>query len=173
RRFLNPEVVESVQAAQRGGDDKVSQQEQAADSGQPPRMQSGGGIDTATVGEMLADPDVIDADQAGQRADGQQVWQRGKTHRREGQADDIGFAGAPVAVEQRRGWHPPDVARAPYGTDFHGAGLGPATTGIHQCSAYQPYQPGASLRCPDLPGGFLNEEAWVERALASSVAGLR
>ena len=123
RRFLKAEVVKSVQATQGGGDDEIRQQEQPANGGQPPRMQAGGRIDAAAVGEVLADPNVVNANQAGQRADGQQVRQRRETHRRDRQADDIGFAGAPIAVEQRGSPHPAHIARAPNGADFHGAGL--------------------------------------------------
>ena len=91
-------------------------------------MQAGSGINAAAVREVLADPDVIDPHQAGQRADGQQVRQRSETNRRERQTDDIGFAGAPVTVQECRRPHPPDVARASYGADFHRAGLKSANT---------------------------------------------
>ena len=39
-RFLKPEVVEPIQATQRGGDDKVREQQQAANRSQPPRVQA-------------------------------------------------------------------------------------------------------------------------------------
>ena len=61
RGLLKAEVVKAVQAAQGGGDDEIRQQQQPANGGQPPRMQAGGRIDAAAVGEVLADPDVINA----------------------------------------------------------------------------------------------------------------
>ena len=65
--------MECVQATERGGDDEVSQQQQPANRGQPPRVHPRRRIHTPAVREMLADPDVIDADQTRDGADGQQV----------------------------------------------------------------------------------------------------
>jgi len=45
--------------------------------------------------------------------------------------DSGSFAGALVAIHQGCGPHPAHVAWASDGTDFHGAGLRPAQTGIH------------------------------------------
>ena len=65
---------------------------------------------------MAADHDVIDPDQTGQRADGENDRQRRKSGRQKCQANDIGLARAPVAIKQRGRAFPIDVARAMHRT---------------------------------------------------------
>jgi hypothetical protein len=59
---------------------------------------------------MPANDDVIIADETGQSANGQDDRERGVLRGEESRADDIGFAGAPIAVKQGGGASPTDVA---------------------------------------------------------------
>src|SRR6185312_5705640 len=60
---------------------------------------------------MAADNDVINPDQPGNRANREDDWQRRKSGREKSETDDVGFARAPVAVEQRRRAFPINIAR--------------------------------------------------------------
>ena len=60
---------------------------------------------------MATDHDVIDADQAGQRADRENDRQRRKSRREKREPDDVGLARAPVAVKQRGRAFPIHIAR--------------------------------------------------------------
>src|SRR5712671_2161937 len=102
--------MKRVEATNGGCDNEIRQQQQSADGCQPSRVEAGSSIDSAAVWEMFADPDVIDADQARQRANRQQVGQGSITNRRDAKADDVGFAGAPIAIEQRGGPDPTHIA---------------------------------------------------------------
>src|SRR4029077_13409588 len=62
---------------------------------------------------------VIDSDQTGEHADGKNDWQRRKSRGEKRQPDHIGFARAPIAVEQRGCAFPINIARP-----MHRAALG-------------------------------------------------
>jgi len=61
---------------------------------------------------VAADDHVIDSDQPGQRADGKDDRERGETGGKESQTDDIGFARAPITIEERGRAPPINIARA-------------------------------------------------------------
>ena len=90
---------------------KLAIEQERAGRSQETALLPRGGIDAAAIGEMRADDDVVVGDDRGQHADRQDDRQRRKAGRDEGEADDVGLARAPIAVEQRGGALPIDVAR--------------------------------------------------------------
>ena len=105
------DVTQSRPAAERGRHRQIRQQEQRTHDGEKTALGTGGGINAAAVGKMAANDDVVNPDQPGHGADREDDRQRGKARGEERQTDDVGLACAPVAVEQRGGAFPVDVAR--------------------------------------------------------------
>ena len=62
------EIAHGVPATHRRRDDEVRQQQQSAEHRQHSALLARRGIDPSAVREMLADDDVVVADQSGQRA---------------------------------------------------------------------------------------------------------
>src|SRR5437660_4844886 len=60
---------------------------------------------------MTANDCVIDPDQTGKRANGKDDWQRCKSGGDKRQTNHVRLAGAPIAVEQRPGAFPIQIAR--------------------------------------------------------------
>jgi len=92
-------IAHSVPATHRRRDDKVGQQQKGPQHRQDAALLPRRRINPAAIGVMLADDDVVIADQACQRANRNNDGKRGETSGDECQADDIGFARSPVAVQ--------------------------------------------------------------------------
>jgi hypothetical protein len=75
-------------------------------------MRPSGGIDATAIWKTPANHDVVDADKQGQGADRANDRQGGKSRRRKGEPQNIGLAGAPVAVKKSGGPLPVDCAGA-------------------------------------------------------------
>ena len=69
-------------------------------------------VDAAAVGIETANDHIIDADQRGQNAHRCDQPKRSVTGDRESETDDVGFARAPIAVQDRRRALPIDIARS-------------------------------------------------------------
>lgn len=61
-----------------------------------------GGVDAAAVGENAADDHVVEPDEEGESADRKDDGEGGEPGGDKGEADDVGFTGAPVPVKQGR-----------------------------------------------------------------------
>src|SRR5947208_1150078 len=70
------------------------------------------GIDAAAVGIKAANDQIVDADQRGQHAHCGDQPKRSVARNGERQADDVGFARAPVAVQNCGRALPIDIARS-------------------------------------------------------------
>src|SRR4029077_15489112 len=70
-----------------------------------------GGVNTATIREMTADNNVIDAYQPGERTNGKDDRQRRKSGGDKRQTNYVRLAGAPIAVEQGGRAFPIQIAR--------------------------------------------------------------
>src|SRR5437870_11678158 len=69
-------------------------------------------VNPAAVGIKAANDHVIDADEGGQHAHRGNQPERSVTCDGEGEADDVGFARAPVAVQNRGRALPTDITRS-------------------------------------------------------------
>src|SRR5437868_85324 len=69
------------------------------------------GVDAAAVGIKTADHHVVETDQRGQHAHRRDKPKRSVASDRKRETDDVGFARAPVAVQNRRRALPIDIAR--------------------------------------------------------------
>jgi len=101
-RVRHPEIVERGKRADGGGHDIIRRQKEGADDGDDFGPMPHAGIDPAAIGIMLADRHVVDAHQGGEQAHGGDEPERAVAGDGKRQPDDIGFAGAPVAVENGR-----------------------------------------------------------------------
>ena len=108
RRYA--EVAHRRPAAQRSGNNKIGDQQEGPGRGEEAALFPGRGINAAAIGEMRADDNVIETDDGGERADGKDEREGGEARRDKSEADDIGFACAPVAIEKGGGPLPVDVA---------------------------------------------------------------
>src|SRR5579859_4484271 len=70
------------------------------------------GIDAAPIGIMAADDHVVQPDQGGQDRHGGDEPKGTVARYGKGQADDIGFAGPPISVQNRRRAWPIHIAGA-------------------------------------------------------------
>ena len=96
------DIAQCRPATERSRDRKIRNQQQRPDHRQQPALLARGGVNTAAIREMTADNDVIDADQPGERTNGQDDRQRRKPGGDKRQTNDVRLARAPIAVEQRR-----------------------------------------------------------------------
>ena len=80
------DVAQCRPATERSRHRKIRNQQQRPDHRQQAALLARGGVNTAAIREMTADNDVIDADQPGERANGQDDRQRRKSRRRQTQA---------------------------------------------------------------------------------------
>ncbi len=106
------QVTDRGPAAQRRGDNEIGDEQKRAGGGEEPALLPRRGVDAAAIGKMGADDDVVVGHHRGQHADRENDRQRRKAGGDESEADDIGLARAPVAVEQGGGALPIDIARA-------------------------------------------------------------
>src|SRR4051794_3559231 len=127
-----------VETTQGSGHDEIGHQQQAANGCEPPGMEPSGRINTAAIGKVFADPNVVNPHQPSEGANGEQMRKRSETHGRHGQADDVRFAGTPIPIEERGSADPTDIPGATDGTDFHT---------LKTAEAIQPYKhPKLTLR---------------------------
>ena len=110
------EITQPRPGTQGRGHGEVGDEQQRADHREQTSVRTGRGIHAAAAGKTAADNHVVEPDDEGQGADGEDDWQGGKAHRGEGQTDDVGFARAPVAVEQAGCAAPAEIAGT---VDFH------------------------------------------------------
>ena len=75
-------------------------------------MRSSGRVDAASFGEAAANDNVVQAHEEREHAHGYDDRKRGKADCRKGEAQDIRFAGPPVAIEQSRCPLPIQIAGA-------------------------------------------------------------
>ena len=116
----NAEITDRGPSAQRRGDNEICDEQERAGRGEEPALLPRGRVDAAAIGKMGADDDVVVGHHRGQHADRENDRQRRKAGGDESEADDVGLARAPVAVEQRRGALPIDIARPMNGGGIEG-----------------------------------------------------
>ena len=107
----NAEIADRRPAAQRRRDHEIRDEQECAGGGEKAALLARRGIDTAAIRKMRADDDVVVGDDGGQDADRENDGERREAGGDEGEADNVGLARAPVAVEQGGGALPVDVAR--------------------------------------------------------------
>ena len=97
----------------------VSDEKECADNGDDLAAVPHARIHAAAVRIKAADDHVIDADERGENAHGGDEPERCIAGNRECEADDVGFARAPVAVKNRGRARHIDIARAPNVSWYH------------------------------------------------------
>jgi hypothetical protein len=102
-RMGKPEIVKCGQRADRRGDNVIGDQQEGADNRNDVRPMTHACVHAAAVGVMFADGDVIGADQRDEQAHAGDQPERAVSRDGECQANDVRFACAPVAVQDRRG----------------------------------------------------------------------
>ena len=117
-----PEILKGGEPADRRRDDVIGDQQEGADDGDHLRAMPHARIDAAAVRVMLADRHVVHADQRGEHAHGGDEPEGGVARDGEGEAHHVGFARAPVSVENGGGAPGIEVARA-FGTGSDHADL--------------------------------------------------
>ena len=112
-RVRHAQIDERRECAERGGDDVIRDEQKRPDDGNDLRAVPHAGVHAAAVRVVLADEHVVERDQPRDHAHGQRSARRSYSPATaKGQADDIRFGGAPVAVENGRGAFGIHVARA-------------------------------------------------------------
>jgi hypothetical protein len=74
-------------------------------------MRFGRRINTTAFRKVFADPNVIQTDQCREHADGEHKPKRTVHRQRKRDTDDVGFARAPIAIQQGGRAFPIDIAR--------------------------------------------------------------
>ena len=121
-RTWQTQVLEGGQSADGSGDQVIGDEEKSADDGNDFGTVPDAGINAAAIGIMAADDHVINAHERGEQGHGGNEPKRGVACDGESEANDVRFAGAPIAVENSRSARPIDVARPFSVTDDHGGG---------------------------------------------------
>ena len=114
RRVLarDAKIADRRPSAQGRGDNKIRDEQERTGRCQKAALLPRRGIDAAAIRKMGADDDVVEADDRGEQADREDDRHGRKAGGDKGEADDVRLARAPIAVKQRGGALPIDVARA-------------------------------------------------------------
>ncbi len=105
------QIIKSGERTDGRRDNVIGNEKEGADNGNDDGPVAHAGINAAAVRVVAADGHVIDADQGGQQAHGGDEPEGTVAADGKGQADDVGLAGAPVAIENGGGAGRIDVAR--------------------------------------------------------------
>src|ERR1700730_12792457 len=105
------EILKSGKGTERRSDNVIGNQEEGADNGDNFGSMANAGVNSPSVRIMPADGHVIHADERHQHAHGQDQPERAVAGYRESQANDVGFARAPIAVENRSSSRRVDITR--------------------------------------------------------------
>ena len=108
----NAEVAQRSPAAQCRGDREIGNQQQSSHHRQQSPLCLCRGVDSAALRKGPANNHVVEPDESRQNANRQDDRKRRIAGGDEGQTDDIGLAGPPVAIEQRRGTLPVKISRS-------------------------------------------------------------
>ncbi len=108
----NAEVAQRSPAAQCRGDREIRDKQQSSHHRQQPPLCLRRRVDSAAFRESAADNHVVEPDESRQKANRQDDRKRRIAGGHEGQTNDIGLAGSPVAIEQRRGTLPIKISRS-------------------------------------------------------------
>src|SRR5439155_23599285 len=114
----NPEIRNASPATQGCGHNEIRNQQERAHRSEKAALLSSGRIDTAAVRKMRADNNVVETNDCRERAYREDDRKRRETSGDKCEAEHIGFARTPVAIEQRGRPFPVDVART-----MHRSGL--------------------------------------------------
>jgi len=119
-RARHAQVLECGQSANSSGHQVIGDKEKCAYDRNDFRAVPDAGVDTAAVRIMAADYHVVNAHERGKQGHGGNEPKRRVARDGESEPDDVGFAGAPVAVEDGSGARPIDVAWTFGVADDHG-----------------------------------------------------
>src|SRR5207248_9287080 len=105
------EILKGGQRADRRRDQIICNQQKRADDGDHFAAMAYARVNAAAVGIKTANDQVVDPDESSKHAHRGDQPERSVTGNSEGEADDVGFARAPIAVQNRGRAFPIDVAR--------------------------------------------------------------
>src|SRR5256886_2693948 len=111
-RMRHTEVSKCGKRADRRRDQIIGNQQKRAHNRNHFRAMPDGCINAAAVRVEAADDHVVEPDEGGEHAHRSDQPERGVAGNRKGEADHVGFAGAPVAVQNRRRARNIDIARS-------------------------------------------------------------
>src|SRR4029450_1147596 len=104
-------ITDTRPATQRCGDDKIRNQQKRPDRCQKAALLPRGRIDASAVREMGTDNKIIESDDRRQETNGEDDRTRREAGCDKSQPEDVCLARPPIAVKQRCGALPIDVAR--------------------------------------------------------------
>src|SRR2546423_6183853 len=94
------EITRRRPSTQRRRDNKIRDQQERADRCEEAALASGRGINAAAIWKMGADNNVVVADDRGEGANCENDRERSETGGNKSKADNVGFARAPISVEE-------------------------------------------------------------------------
>src|SRR5207249_7922330 len=104
-------IGEGRERADRGGHQIIGDEQKRADNGDDFAAMAHTGVDAAAIRIEAADNHVVESNERGEDAHQGDQPERSVTSDGEGETDDVGFARAPVAVQNRGGARCVHVAR--------------------------------------------------------------
>ena len=108
----NAQIAHCRPTAQRRSDDEIRHQQECANGSEEAALLARRGIHSTAIRKMRANNDVVVTDNGSENADRENNRERRETRRGKRQPENVRLARSPIAIEERSGALPIDVARA-------------------------------------------------------------